>query len=324
MVIDVRNVRKVYGEGEASVTALEDVSLQIEAGETVGLLGPNGAGKTTLIKCILGLTTLSNGSVSIRGIDPHEDPTAAYEHVSAVLEGARNVYWRLSVYQNLRFFAGLHGHDPNELEDEFDRILEMLNLEDKRHETVRNLSTGMKQKLTLGCMLARRTPIVFLDEPTLGLDVEASHDLRAELNTLATEDDRTIVLSSHDMDVVRDVCDRIVILDEGSIIADDDIETLLSTFSTKTYRIVVEPPLRNRSQIDEYDVTVNQHARGLQLTYTTSDRDSIYGLMDTLERAGATIHSIETLEADLEETFMTIIDGDGAQAEPAIEGETIR
>lgn len=316
MVISVASARKEYRHGDSSTTALADVSLDISEGETVGLLGPNGAGKTTLIKCILGLTSLNSGTVSVYGIDPHENPTDAYKHVSAVLEGARNVYWRLTVLQNLRFFAGLQGRDPGNLGAEFDRILDILGLEDKRHETARNLSKGMKQKLSLGCTLARQTPIVFLDEPTLGLDVEAARDLRAELNALGERSDRTTIISSHDMEVVSDVCDRVVILEDGEVVRDARIETLLDSFQSRTYRVVVEPPF-DQSRFDDDAVTIQECPQGVEIIYTAEESDAIYDLMDDLRRSGATVRTIETTEADLEETFVSIVgDRDGRPTEP--------
>src|SRR6056297_3827961 len=137
-VIPVENLRKTYGDG--SVVAVDDVSFTVERGSVVGLLGPNGAGKTTIIKSILGMVLPDAGSVRIHGIDVYDDPRAAYAHVDAMLEGARNDYWRLTVRENLRYFTTISGIDPDSIADRHDRLLEKLDLTEKADEPVRKLS----------------------------------------------------------------------------------------------------------------------------------------------------------------------------------------
>lgn len=134
----------------------------------MGLLGPNGAGKTTTVKTVLGLVTPTSGEITVHGVPVHQARSRAYEYMSAVLEGARNIYWRLSVRENLAFFAGLHGIDPRERADRHEEIIDTLGLTAKADEPVKNLSRGMKQKVALGSTLARETPVLFLDEPMLG------------------------------------------------------------------------------------------------------------------------------------------------------------
>ena len=206
LVVD--GVSKRFGSGEESVLAVDDVSLTVEQGSIVGLLGPNGAGKTTLIKCALGIVLPDAGSVQVFGVDVGDGGRAAYADVDAMLEGARNDYWRLTVRENLRYFATIRGIDPDSVADRHDRLLKRLELADKADTAVRDLSRGMKQKVSLASVLAGGAELVFLDEPTLGLDVESSRTLRRELKRLAREEGLTIVVSSHDMAVVEDVCDR--------------------------------------------------------------------------------------------------------------------
>ena len=201
-IVSVRNVRKTYGSGEGAVTAVDDVSFDVQPGTVVGVLGPNGAGKTTLIKSMLGLVIPDEGDVTVDGIDVHAETREAYRRMGAMLEGARNVYWRLTVRENLEFFASLAGHDPGSLRDRHEELLEQLGLADKADATVNDLSRGMKGKVSLAAALARDAPVAFLDEPTLGLDVESSIELRRELRRLAEQESMTIVLSSHDMAVV--------------------------------------------------------------------------------------------------------------------------
>jgi len=305
-VVEVDGLRKTYAGEEGPITAVEDVSFTIRQGEVVGLLGPNGAGKTTTIKSILGLVEPTDGRVSVNGTDPHRSPAEAYRHVSAVLEGARNVYWRLTVRENLRYFAGLQGIHPNGVRGEFDRLLSLVDLEAKADEEVRSLSRGMQQKACLACALVRDTPVVFLDEPTLGLDVEAARDLRGELRRLAEEENRTIVLSSHDMDVTQDVCDRVVIINEGRVIAEDRIDALLELFSTQAYRVQLDRPLTRTERLAAFDPEWTGDRTAFEVTLP--DSEAFYRLTDRLEAAGARVRDVDSIQPDLEEIFLSIVE----------------
>lgn len=233
----VQNLRKTFGNGDEVVTAVDDVSFKIEQGEIVGLLGPNGAGKTTIIKSILGLVLPDSGEVRVNGTNVLETPAEMYQSAAAMLEGARNTYWRLTVRENLRFFTVIGGSIPTNQRKRHDELLRMLELEDRADTVVNDLSRGMKGKVSLAVTLARDTPIVFLDEPTLGLDVEASYELRSELRRLADDESRTIVVSSHDMEVIEKVCDRVIILYDGIVLIDKQVEALLDLFKTQAFQL---------------------------------------------------------------------------------------
>jgi ABC-2 type transport system ATP-binding protein len=323
-VIEVDSLRKTYAGEEGTVTAVDDVSFAIERGEVVGLLGPNGAGKTTTIKSILGLIEPTDGQVSVNGIDPNETPAAAYRHVSAVLEGARNVYWRLTVRENLRYFAGLQGIHPDAAGGEIDRLLSLVDLEAKADEEVRGLSRGMQQKACLACALVRDTPVVFLDEPTLGLDVEAARDLRRELRRLAKEENRTVVLSSHDMDVIQNVCDRVVIINEGRVIAEDRVDALLSLFSTQAYRIQLADPLpaSETGRLAAFDPEWTDDRTAFEVTLP--DSEAFYRLTDRLEAAGATIQDVDSIQPDLEEIFLSIVENESVTGSLDSDGQSSR
>ncbi|MFD1645078.1 ABC transporter ATP-binding protein [Haloarchaeobius litoreus] len=308
--IAVEGLTKVYGDGEDAVRAVDAVDLTIERGTTVGILGPNGAGKTTTIKSLLGLVLPDAGTVEIAGIDAHEQPRAVYRHVGAMLEGARNVYWKLTVRENLEFFAALGGQSVAGTRDRHDRLLDAFDLAGKADQPVNGLSRGQKQKVSLACTLARGTDVVFLDEPTLGLDVEASLELRRELRRLADEEDITIVLSSHDMDVVEDICDRVVILSEGSVIADDSVDDLVQVFETQAYRVTVEGTVsgstrsRLHREFDAGDWTETGDRTGFDVTLT--DGDALYDVLDVLRDAGLSLVDIDGHDPDLEEVFLEV------------------
>ncbi len=310
--IAVEGLTKRFGSGDDAVTAVDDVSLRIEPGSVVGLLGPNGAGKTTTIKSILGMVVPDTGTVRVQGIDVAERPRAAYAHVDAMLEGARNDYWRLTVRENLRYFATIGGVAPDSVADRHDRLLEQFGLAEKADEAVRNLSRGMKQKVSLASVLASDADVVFLDEPTLGLDVESSLTLRRELRRIVEERGLTAVISSHDMDVIEAVCDRVIIMNEGHIAADDTVANLRRGFETSAFRLT-SPDLDAETLTtvrDRFEVTVATTPDGTTTVEVATDSDGFYELTALLGARDVSLTSVETVEPDLEDVFVELT-GDG-------------
>lgn len=316
-VLSVENLRKTYGEG--NVVAVDDVSFSVERGSVVGLLGPNGAGKTSTIKSILGVVLPDEGEIEVDGVSVYDDGGGVYEKVSAVLEGARNVYWRLTVQENLSFFSYLQGIDPRKHREKHEELMELLNIDHKADEVVKDLSRGMKQKTALACALVRETPVLFLDEPTLGLDVEASHDLRQELDRLVTQENRTVVLSSHDMDVMQDLCDRIIIMDDGEIVTDENVAELVELFRTQAYEVVVEDAVSATArQALEREFDVNgwdERGDWTVCEVSMADRERIHDLMGTLEAYDLTPRSVSVMQPDLEDVFLEVTGDDGEPTE---------
>ncbi|MBO4248785.1 ABC transporter ATP-binding protein [Halomicrobium sp. IBSBa] len=308
--VSVSSLTKTYTGESGRVTAVDDVSFDIGAGHIVGLLGPNGAGKTTTVKTILGLVTPTSGTISIHGVPVHEARSRAYNYVSAVLEGARNVYWRLSVRENLAFFAGLHGIAPQTRVDRHEAIIDTLGLTGKADEPAKNLSRGMKQKVALGCTLARETPVLFLDEPMLGLDVETTRDLQTELRRLAREEDRTIVITSHDMDIIEAVCDRVIVLSDGDIVADDSVDSLLDVFRAQSYHVQLagrsqahlREQLETRFQLHDWRIDTDSVAFEIAL----AGSEEFYECVEVLRTADATVRSFTEIEPDLEDIFVDL------------------
>ena len=307
----VSGVTKRFGAGDGGVLAVDDVSLSVEQGAIVGLLGPNGAGKTTLIKCALGIVLPDAGSVRVFGRDVSDGRRAAYADVDAMLEGARNDYWRLTVRENLRYFATIAGVDPDSVRARHDRLLDRLELTEKADTPVRELSRGMKQKVSLASVLAGGASLVFLDEPTLGLDVESSRTLRRELRRLAREEGLTIVLSSHDMAVIEDVCDRVVMMAGGRIVADDTVGALLAGTERDTLRIasadIDEPVIATlRERFDVRAVDSGPDAGDPTSVEVAAAGEALYDLMDALREAGVTVEDIETVRPELEDVFVDL------------------
>lgn len=306
--VEVAGLNKWYGRGDKRVQAVNDVSLRVARGEIVGLLGPNGAGKTTLIKCILNLVRPDSGVVRLLGMDVGSHPNDMYRHVTGVLEGARNTYWRMSVRENIAFFAGLQGIPVRRRRAFHDELMERLDLTDKADATVNELSQGMKQKVAIACAFARETEILFLDEPTLGLDLHASHTLRESLKQLAQEQRRTIVLSSHDMDVVQNLCERVIIVNKGRVVADDRVDNLVSLFRAEAYRIHVATALDEsvHSRLADHFSLSEWNVSNLETTFEANvrDGDELYALIDELRSAKAPLVGIAKAEPDLAQVFM--------------------
>ncbi len=309
-VLVVEGLSKSYRTRRGEVQALTDVSFSVAAGEIIGLLGANGAGKTTTIKSVCGLVTPTSGAISVNNVDALRSRRAATRHLTAVLEGNRTVYWRLNVRENLEYFAALRGLRARAVRTSIDDLVARFNLVDKAETPAMHLSRGMQQKLALACAVLPGTPLLLLDEPTLGLDVETSHELRGYLRNLAAEDGRTVVLSSHDMRVVRDVCDRVVIINGGRVVADETIGSLVKLFKARSCRVTFSAPVD-----DATHARLTETLEGLRFVDDTTveavlpDGAAFYELFDLLRAAGCEIDAVDSVDSDLEEIFLRIVKG---------------
>jgi ABC-2 type transport system ATP-binding protein len=314
-VLRVTNLRKVYRSRRRGETvAVEGVSFSVNRNEVVGLLGPNGAGKTTIIKSICTILRPTSGEIWVDGADAIRNPRAALERVTAVLEGNRNIYWRLNVRDNLEFFAGLQGQSLRSVKAYIDELIEMFHLTEKVHEQARALSRGMQQKLAVACALVKRTPILLLDEPTLGLDVETSYELRWILKRMAQQGQRTILLSSHDMNVVQDICERVIIINHGKIVVDDRVENLRRLFSASAYRFEIEGHLSHQQQqklIEQFDmIKVSADGSRTIIEAELLDSQKVYDIIDVLRENGCQLESVGKQYPNLEEIFLRIVKGE--------------
>ena len=228
IAIQVHNLSKTYRtrKGEA-IDAVRNVSLTIPTGQVFGFLGPNGAGKTTTIKMICSLIKPTAGSVTLNGIDVARNRRAAMLQTGAVLEGTRNVHWTLSAWDNLLYFGHLKGISGSILRSRAEWLLKELDLWDRRSNLVRTFSRGMQQKVAIGCALVNDPPIILLDEPTLGLDVHAARTVKALVTQLAKDNGKTVVLTTHQLDMAQELCQHVAIISKGRIIADHPVEELL-------------------------------------------------------------------------------------------------
>ncbi len=310
-ILRVHDLHKVYQTRRRQVAAVDGVSFTVGRGEVVGLLGPNGAGKTTTIKCLCTLIRPTSGEIDIDGVNAREHPNKAVEKIAAVLEGNRNVYWRLSPRENLEFFSGLQGIGTRRIRPVIDELIERFKLRDKANVAARMLSRGMQQKLAVACALVKQTEILLLDEPTLGLDVETSYELRGSLKAMTQAGDRTILLSTHDMNLVQDICDRVIIIHDGRVVTDDRVANLLTLFRASAYRFRLEGHLsemQRRALTREFElIQFHDTDHTSEIEVELLQKDKLYRLMDILREGGTLIESIDRQDPNLEQIFLTIV-----------------
>lgn len=219
--VEVRDLRKTFG----SVHALEEVSFEVASGELFGLLGPNGAGKTTTIRILTGLSRCDSGSVKVAGIDCTENPRAALRHIGVVPDES-NLYPELTGFENLCFCASLYGIGRTERRERAHGLLDRFGLAEAAGRKFAGYSRGMKRKLTIAAGLIHRPGILFLDEPTTGIDVTSAREIRqllSELHAAGT----TILLTTHYIEEAERLCDRIAFMVSGRIAKVDTVQNLL-------------------------------------------------------------------------------------------------
>jgi ABC-2 type transport system ATP-binding protein len=279
---------------------VRDVSLQLAAGEILAFLGPNGAGKTTTIKIIAGLIQPDHGQVKIGGLDPYRDPQAL-RMLGAVLEGNRNVYWRLTPEENLDYFGVLKGLSRRVARQRGSELLERFDLSAKRNLPTQTLSRGMQQKLAIAVALIHSPQLLLLDEPTLGLDVEATQTVKTLITEIA-KDGQAIILTTHQLDIAQMLSDRVAIIQKGSIIAEAVTRDLIRQFAGSSYRIEVEgtlDPVRVKL-LESFSATV----QGEQIRFTGTTAD-LYQLLEILKPLP--LIEVKKEDADLTQIFLKLV-----------------
>src|SRR3954468_1931583 len=224
--IEARDLRRTYKTSTGvfrrralEVEAVRGVSFEVAEGELFGLLGPNGAGKTTTIKMLITLLIPTAGSARVLGLDVVKDARAVRKRIGYVFGGERGVYERLSGYDNLRYFAELYGVPPATQKQRIEELLELVGLKGREHERAEGYSRGMKQRLHVARGLLHDPEVLFLDEPTIGLDPVGARELRSTIATL-TAAGKTILLTTHYMFEADALCDRIAVISKGEIVAE--------------------------------------------------------------------------------------------------------
>ena len=219
IVIKTEGLTKIFERGKKrEVVALDEIDLEISRGEVFGLLGTNGAGKTTLIRILVGLLTPTLGKAYVLGKEVREDIDFIRQRVGLLPQEA-GIYDRLTARENLIYYGGLYGIPEKTLNERADNLLEIVGLHEKRDYQVKGFSGGMKRKVLVARAMIIEPEILFLDEPTTAIDTLGARVVRTMLKRLSSEQKRTIILTTHDLNEVKELCDRVGILNEGKLIA---------------------------------------------------------------------------------------------------------
>lgn len=304
-VVEVNGLTKVYDGG---LRALKDVSLSIEKGEILALLGPNGAGKTTLISALCGLTTPTSGTATVGGHDIQTE----YRHARRLIglvpqEVALEPFER--VINTVRFSRGLFGKRRDDALIE--RILRQLSLWDKRNSRINALSGGMKRRVLIAKALCHEPRVLFLDEPTAGVDVELRRDMWEIVRGLKAGG-VTIILTTHYIEEAEAIADRVGIINKGELLLVEEKTALMARMGCKTLRIDLQEPVKAVPEaLMGYDLELSPDGTSLSYHYDTSGEGTgITRLLQALAREGIGLRDIQTTQSSLEEIFVNLVSED--------------
>jgi ABC-2 type transport system ATP-binding protein len=303
-VLSIRGLRKEYGTG---VHALKSVDLDINRGEIFALLGPNGAGKTTLINIVCGIVTPTAGEVMVDGKNWRADFRHARARIGLVPQELTTEAFE-SVWNTVRFSRGLFGRPTNDayIED----ILKRLSLWDKRKSEMRFLSGGMKRRAMIAKALSHEPEILFLDEPTAGVDVELRRDMW-ELVRKLRADGTTIILTTHYIEEAEEMADRVGVISSGELIAVDEKRDLMAKMGKKTLDIVLAEPLAVvPAELSDWNLALNDEGHMLRYQFDShAERTGIASLMRRLTDLGIAYKDLSTHQSSLEEIFVELVHG---------------
>ena len=301
-ILSISDLRKSY---EGGFEALKGVSLDIDEGEILALLGPNGAGKTTLISTICGIVTPTSGSVTVGGHCILTEFRAARSLIGLVPQEI-NLEPFEKVINSVRFSRGLFGKPRNEplIED----ILKKLSLWDKRNAQVKELSGGMKRRVLIAKALAHEPRVLFLDEPTAGVDVELRKDMWDVVRELK-DSGVTIILTTHYIEEAEAIADRIAVINHGEILLVEEKDKLIRRMGRKTLRIDLSTPVGAVPDgLAEYDLDLADEGRALIYHYDTQGEGTgITRLLQALAAEGLSLSDIHTRQSSLEEIFVSLV-----------------
>src|SRR5919109_427507 len=294
-----------------SVEAVRGASFEIERGELFGLLGPNGAGKTTTIKMLITLLIPTSGTARVLGYDVVKDAREVRKRIGYVFGGERGVYERLSGYDNLRYFAELYGVPPKEIRPRIDYLLELVGLKGREQERAEGYSRGMKQRLHIARGLLHDPPVVFLDEPTIGLDPVGARELRATIASL-TAAGKTVLLATHYMFEADALCDRIAVISRGEIVAEGTPRQLKSRVAEgrvveiEVYGLPEGTTDRVREVPGVLGVSVEEREQAqVLIVQTKPEAELTQAILGTLN--GANVGRISRREPTLEDAYVALV-----------------
>jgi ABC-2 type transport system ATP-binding protein len=295
-VISVSELRRHYGD----VKAVDGVSFEVHRGEVFGLLGPNGAGKTTTIEILEGLNRADSGSISVLGFDPKRQAEELKERIGVQLQAA-SLYPDLSVSELVELFATFYAKRlPAQ------RLIDQLGLEERKDALTKELSGGQRQRLSIALALVNDPELIFLDEPTTGLDPQGRRSLWEHIERLKAEG-RTVLLTTHYMEEAEQLCDRVAIVDHGKILEIGAVDELISRhFTDRTLRFLSRGEISDAQLSGLRDVSRFSHEDDEVVLYTANVPRTIAALLELAEDAGADDLDVAVRRPTLEDVFLEL------------------
>jgi len=319
-VIEVRDLRRVFRttigvlrRKVKEIVAVDGISFDVEEGELFGLLGPNGAGKTTTVKMLTTLLIPTSGTARVLGHDVVKEADAIRPHIGFIFGGERGLYWRLSAIDNLRYFANLYLVDPDVAKRRIPYLLELVGLNGRGDEKVEGYSRGMKQRLHIARTLLHDPQVLFLDEPTMGLDPVGARELRGVIRNLLAER-KTILLTTHYMFEADELCQRIAVINHGKIVALDTPAGLkqhvqdLSVIEMEVLGITENrvEQLRRLPFIDTVSVEPYEQKQKLSI-HSNTGSSAVPQILNVLE--GLRVDKVTVREPTLEDAYVRLVGG---------------
>ncbi len=319
--VEVKNLNRTFttkavrGKSKKEIVkALNDVNLTINEGELFGLLGPNGAGKTTLIKILCTLLLPSSGEAKVLGHDVQKETNLIRQKINMVSGGETSGYGLLTVRENIWLFSQLYGIPSKEANRRIDMLMEELKLEHKKNSKVRTLSTGLRQKANMVRGFMTNPSLIFLDEPTLGLDVNASRLIRDFIKKWMREDpSRTMLLTTHYMVEADELCDRVAIINDGRVLACDtpaNLKRLIHQDSVLKLEIRQVDDLsafRNIAGIRNFTSSNDLAAGTTKLSFILDGEAVVADIVAAVPKSGSKILSVQKTEPTLEDVFVALV-----------------
>jgi len=300
--ISINNLSKVYDNG---FEALKKVNLEIKKGEIIALLGPNGAGKTTLISIICGIVTPSSGKVTVENFDIIEDYRETRSRIGLVPQELTLELFE-TVFNNVSYSRGLNGKKPKP--EHIEKILKDLSMWDKKDLRLRELSGGMKRRVLIAKALSHEPSILFLDEPTAGVDVELRKDMWKVVEDLR-KTGVTIILTTHYIEEAEAIADRVAVINQGEIIIIDETKELLKKMGKKKLSVNLQSEISEiPDTLGKYNLEIGKDNKTVEYTYdVNSESTGITNLLKDLKDAGLKLQDLKTEQTTLEKIFVSLV-----------------
>ena len=298
----INNLSKVYDNG---FNALKKVSLEVRQGEILAMLGPNGAGKTTLISIICGIVTPSSGSVTVDGFDIIKDYRETRSRIGMVPQEL-NLESFETVFDTVSYSRGLYGKPPKP--EHIEKILKDLSLWDKKDQRLRQLSGGMKRRVLIAKALSHEPKILFLDEPTAGVDVELRREMWKVVDSLR-KTGVTIILTTHYIEEAEAIADRVGVINQGEIILVEEKKELLKKMGQKTLTIELQERIEEiPKSLEKYNLDIGDNKMYLNYTYSLTEKQTgITNLLQDLKDTGLKLRDLKTEQSNLEKIFVNLV-----------------